>query len=164
LDQILTATPIPAYFSAGAYTLSGSGGSAVPVVGSFSAQLTVPADPTTNASSFSTIDRSKDLTVTWSGAATGDFVAISGTASVSAGLGPTPTSPGDAFLCIAPGSAGTFTVPSFVLEALPSTANEFASSFLLVGTQTPAVQFSASGLDDGYVTYRSLAGSTVTYQ
>jgi uncharacterized protein (TIGR03437 family) len=161
LDMILTATPTPAYFSAGAYTLSGSGGSAV---GSFSAQLTVPTDPTTNASSFSTIDRTKDLTVTWSGAAPGDFVAISGTASVSAGLGPIATSPGDAFLCIAPGSAGTFTVPSFVLEALPSTASEFADSYLLVGTQTPAVKFSASGLDDGYVTYRSLAGSTVTFQ
>ena len=161
LDMILTATPTPAYFSAGAYTLSGSGGSAV---GSFSAQLTVPTDPTTNASSFTTIDRTKDLTVTWSGAASGDFVAISGTASVSAGLGPIATSPGDAFLCIAPGSTGTFTVPSFVLEALPSTASEFADSYLLVGTQTPAVKFSASGLDDGYVTYRSLAGSTVTYQ
>jgi uncharacterized protein (TIGR03437 family) len=161
LDMILTATPTPAYFSAGAYTLSGSGGSAV---GSFSAQLTVPTDPTTNASSFTTIDRTKDLTVTWSGAAPGDFVAISGTASVSAGLGPIATSPGDAFLCIAPGSTGTFTVPSFVLEALPSTASEFADSYLLVGTQTPAVKFGASGLDDGYVTYRSLAGSTVTYQ
>jgi uncharacterized protein (TIGR03437 family) len=161
LDMILTATPTPAYFSAGAYTLSGSGGSAV---GSFSAQLTVPTDPTTNASSFTTIDRTKDLTVTWSGAAPGDFVAISGTASVSAGLGPIATSPGDAFLCIAPSSAGTFTVPSFVLEALPSTASEFADSYLLVGTQTPAVKFSASGLDDGYVTYRSLAGSTVTFQ
>ena len=91
-------------------------------------------------------------------------MAISGTASVSAGLGPIATSPGDAFLCIAPGSAGTFTVPSFVLEALPSTASEFADSYLLVGTQTPAVKFGASGLDDGYVTYRSLAGSTVTYQ
>jgi uncharacterized protein (TIGR03437 family) len=159
LDQILTATPIPAYFSAGAYTLSGSG-----AVGSFSAQLTVPTDPTTNASSFTTIDRTKDITVTWTGAAPGDFVAISGTASVSAGLGPTATSPGDAFLCIAPGSAGTFTVPSFVLEALPSTASEFADSYLLVGTQTPAVQFSASGLDDGYVIYRSLAGNTVYYQ
>jgi hypothetical protein len=56
-----------------------------------------------------------------------------------------------------------------VLEALPTTVStasnpEFAASFLLVGTQTPAVKFSASGLDDGYVTYRSLAGSTVTYQ
>lgn len=164
LDQILTATPSPAYFTPGAYTLSGSGGSGVSAVGSFSAQLTVPTDATTNASSFTTIDRTKDLTVTWTGAASGDFVAISGTASVSAGLGPIATSPGDAFLCIAPGSAGTFTVPSFVLEALPSTASEFADSYLLVGTQTPAVKFSASGLDDGYVTYRSLAGSTVTYQ
>jgi hypothetical protein len=160
LDQILTATAAPAYFSSGTYTLSGSG-----VVGSFSPQFTVPANVNwTNSSSATTVDRTKDLTITWTGGAAPDFVAISGTASVGGPLGPSATSPGKVFLCIAPAGAGTFSVPSFVLETLPSTAGEFASSFLLVGTQLQTVKFSASGLDDGYVTYRSLTGNNVTIQ
>jgi hypothetical protein len=36
------------------------------------------------------------------------------------------------------------------------------NSFLLVGTQTEPENFSATGLDDGYVTYRSLVGTGVT--
>jgi uncharacterized protein (TIGR03437 family) len=164
LAEILTASPTPAYFSPGAYTLSGSGGSAI---GSFSAPFTVPAalsftSPAINAN----IDRTQDLTITWTGAASDEFVAISGTALVNPpnSLGPSATSPGNVFLCIAPAAAGTFTVPAFVLEALPSTVGEFASSYLLVGTKSAAIKFSASGLDDGYVNYLSLAGNAVTFQ
>jgi uncharacterized protein (TIGR03437 family) len=161
LDQILTAKSTPAYFSAGSYTLTGGGSG-----GSFSDSFTIPTDITwTNSSSLSTISRGSGLTVTWSGGSDPNFVTISGTASAaSGGLGPNATTPGNAFLCIAPASAGTFTVPSWVLETLPSTQGEFASSFLLVGTQIPAAKFSASGLDDGYVTYRSLVGKGVTFQ
>jgi hypothetical protein len=161
LTDILTPNAAPAYFSPGSYTISGSGGSAV---GSFSAPFTVPALLSSNLASIKTIDRTKDLTITWTGGSSGEFTAISGTASVGGGLGPSATSPGNVFLCIAPASAGTFTVPSFVLEALPSTVNEFASSFLLIGTQTEPIKFSASGLDDGYLTYRSLIGGAVTFQ
>lgn len=162
LDQILTATTsLPAYFSPGSYTLSG-GGSAV---GSFSTPVTVPAALSSDAPGIgATIDRSQGLTVTWTGGGQDEFVAISGTALVTTGLGPTNTSPGNVFLCIAPAAAGAFTVPSFVLEALPSTAQESFSSFLLVGTQTQPIKFSASGLDDGYVTYRTLTGNAVTFQ
>src|ERR1700733_710739 len=60
LAQILTATPEPAYFSPGSYTVSGGGAS-----GSFSPSFTVPAELTSNVVSITTIDRTKDLTVTW---------------------------------------------------------------------------------------------------
>jgi hypothetical protein len=160
LAQILTASPEPAYFSPGSYTLSGSGGSAV---GSFSSAFAVPALLSSNATSITSIDRSKDLTVTWTGAGSG-FVAISATSSVGGPLGPSATSPGIVFLCIAPASAGTFTVPSIYLQTLPPTTVQSAvpNSFLLVGTQTEPENFSASGLDDGYLTYRSLVGTGVT--
>jgi uncharacterized protein (TIGR03437 family) len=163
LSEILTATAEPAYFNPGSYTLTGSGGA----VGSFSSSFTAPATLSSNASTITTIDRSKDLTITWSGAGQNEFVAISGTASVGGPLGPSTTSPGVVFLCIAPASAGTFTVPSFVLETLPPSptgGSAIPNSFLLVGTQTEPINFSASGLDDGYLTYRSLIGNGVTVQ
>jgi uncharacterized protein (TIGR03437 family) len=164
LSEILSATAQPAYFSPGSYTVSGSGGSAI---GSFSAGFTVPAALSSNASTITTIDRSKDLTITWSGAGQNEFVAISGTASVGGALGPSSTSPGNVFLCIAPASAGTFTLPSIYLQTLPPSpagGSAIPNSFLLVGTQSNPVNFSASGLDDGYLTYRSLVGGGVTIQ
>ena len=165
LDQILTATPTPAYFVAGSYMVTGSGGSKV---GSFSAQDTVPTDVTwTNSAAITTagVDRTKDLTITWTGGGQNEFVAISGTASfITGGLGPGKDSPGNAFLCIAPATAGSFTVPSWVLKTLPNTKGQIAASFLLVGTQTPVSKFSATGLDDGYVVYRSLVGNGVPFE
>jgi uncharacterized protein (TIGR03437 family) len=168
LSEILTATPEPAYFDPGSYTLSGSGGA----VGSFSSSFTVPAALSSNASTITTIDRSKDLTITWSGAGQNGFVAVSATSSVGGTLGPGATSPGNVILCIAPASAGTFTIPSFVLATLAPTptmdgmpvTSAVPNSYLLVGTQTEPINFSASGLDDGYLTYRSLIGNGVTVQ
>lgn len=164
LDQILTGTPGPPYLLPGSYTISGSGGSAV---GSFSQQFTIPTDVTwTNSAAITTIDRSKDLTITWTGGASPNYVAISGLGVTATGpLGPSTTSPGNVFLCVVPAAAGTFTVPSIVLQALPpSPASAIPTSFLLVGTQLQTVKFGASGLDDGYVTYRSLTGNNVTIQ
>ncbi len=163
LDEILTGSSAPAYFSPGTYTISGAGSS----VGSFSQTIPVPANLTWTNSTITTVDRTQPLTINWSGAAQGDFVAIAGLSLASPGpLGPTTTSPGDLFLCVAPGSANSFTVPAFVVEALPpsSTESPIPTSFLLVGTQTPAIQFSASGLDDGYLLYRTLTGGNVTIQ
>jgi uncharacterized protein (TIGR03437 family) len=159
LDMILSAKPEAAYFKPGSYTISGSGS-----LGSFSPQITIPADiDWTNSAAITTVDRSQDLTVTWTGGSPGEFVAISGTGSIaSGGLGPSANTPGTVFICVAPATAGTYTVPSWVLQALPSTEGEIASSFLLVGVQTPAVKFGASGLDDGYVVYRGLSGNSVT--
>lgn len=164
LDQILTGTPGPPYLLPGSYTISGSSGSAV---GSFSQQFTIPTDVTwTNSAAITTLDRSKDLTITWTGGASPNYVAISGLGVTATGpLGPSTTSPGNVFLCVVPAAAGTFTVPSIVLQALPpSSASAIPTSFLLVGTQLQTVKFKASGLDDGYVTYRSLTGNNVTIQ
>jgi uncharacterized protein (TIGR03437 family) len=168
LNDILSSTPKPAYLVPGAFTISGTGGSAI---GSFSSPLTVPTDVTwTNSSSITTVDRTSDLTITWTGGVQGNFVAISVLGIVGGSLGPSATSPGEAVLCIAPAAAGSFTIPSYVLQALPPStapgakASSIPDSYLLVGTQLPSVKFSASGLDDGYVTYRSLSGNSVTLQ
>jgi uncharacterized protein (TIGR03437 family) len=163
LDQILTGTPGPPFLLPGSYTISGSGGSAV---GSFSQQFTIPNDVTWTNSTISTIDRSKDLTITWTGGGSNDYVVITGLGVTATGpLGPSTTSPGNLFLCVVPAGEGTFTVPSIVLQALPtSAASAIPTSFLLVGTELQPVKFNASGLDDGYVTYRSLTGNNVTIQ
>jgi len=104
--------------------------------------------------------------VTWSGAAPNSFVEITGIGAVSGPLGPTETSPGVAFLCVAPASAGTFTIPSVVLQSLPKSdaSSIIPTGFLLVGTSSAPVKFSAPGLDAGYLSYRGLAGKNVLYQ
>jgi len=150
-------SPAPAFLVPGSYSFSGNG-----AIGGFSSTFSVPADVKwTNSSSITTVDRSQDLKITWTGGAAGNFVAISGTSSVATGILLTSTTPGNVFLCVAPAEAGSFTIPSFVLQALSKTTG-IATTFLLVGTQLPSVKFSASGLDDGYITYRSLTGNAVT--
>ena len=159
--QLLTGTPTPAYFSPGSYTISGTGGSAA---GSFSEQFTIPTDVTWTNPIATDVDRTKDLTITWSNGDPNSFTVISGIGVAATGpLGPSTTTPGRVFLCVAPASAGTFTVPSVVLQTLPptSTVSLVPTSFLLVGTQTSAEKFSATGLDDGYVMYRSLTGTNI---
>jgi len=167
LNQLLEGTPAPNYLDPGAYTVSGSGGAGASAVGSFSAAITVPQPVTwTNSAQTTSVPRSSDLTVTWSGAAPNSFVEITGIGAVSGPLGPTATSPGVAFLCVAPGASGTFTIPSVVLQALPKsdTNSIIPTGFLLVGGAGAPVKFNAPNLDAGYLSYRQLSGKNVIYQ
>jgi uncharacterized protein (TIGR03437 family) len=167
LNELLTGTLKPNYFDPGTYTVSGGGGTGGNAVGSFSSQITIPAPPTwTNSAQTTNVPRSSDLTVTWTGADPNGFVAITGISAVGGALGPTSTSPGVAFLCIAPGAPGTFTIPSVVLQALPAsnTSSIIPTGFLLVGGIDVPVKFSAPNLDAAYVTYRTLIGKNVVFQ
>lgn len=163
VDQLLTGTAGATYLDPGSYTLTGSGGSAV---GSFSEQFTVPSDITwTNSSSAATINPANDLPITWSGGTSNEFVEMTVLSTAQTGtLGPGSNTPGNAVLCVAPASAGSFTIPSFVLQALtPSTTGSLVpTSYVLVGAQSQPVNFSASGLDDGYILYRNFTGTNVT--
>ena len=121
------------YLDPGSYTLQS---------GAFQTQVNVPQPIVwTNAASISSVDRSQGVTVTWAGGDPNGFVSISGKSS------------GAMFNCTAPTSAGTFTVPPMVSQALPSSS----SGSMTLMCVTPAA-FTAPGIDIGL----ALGGSGVT--
>jgi uncharacterized protein (TIGR03437 family) len=153
------------FLQPGAYTASnGSGGSAVQ---SFTADLTIGNPLTwTNQSAISaqnSIDRTKDLTIDYSGGASGDYVAILGS-STSATANVTVT-----FVCTEKVSAGSFTIPSFVLSALPASGTITISGisgpggFLLVGNYPLSNTFTAPGLDLGFFAETVVTGINIPF-
>jgi hypothetical protein len=124
--------------SSGTYTFTGSGGANV---GPFTAMITFPNPPLTwtNQSAAATVTRSAGLSVTWTGGASGTFVEIGGSSSATAG------SAYGYFTCIAPVSAGSFTVPSYVLAALPA-----GMGSVTVENETNFSSFTATGLNFGF--------------
>jgi uncharacterized protein (TIGR03437 family) len=118
---------------AGAYTFSGSGGKDI---GSFQVSLNVPA-PTfnvTNEAALASVTRAQGAKVTWSGGFANGFVEIVGSGGA----------PAVKFLCLAPTSAGQFTVPSSILLAVPPGPGSIS-----VNEGTAVQTISASGLDVG---------------
>ena len=121
----------------GAFTFTGPGGADV---GAFTATVNFP-NPLlswTNQSAGATVNRSQGVQVTWNGGSAGSYVFISGATTGSGGAF-------GFFTCYAPQSAGSFTVPSFVTGTLPA-----GNGSLSVATGTNFVQFSATGIDQGY--------------
>jgi uncharacterized protein (TIGR03437 family) len=126
------------FLGPGAYTVIGPGGADV---GPFSATITIPALPALVSpltSTNLTVTRSSGMTVTWTGG--GGNVLI----WVNAATDKTNTT-GAAAQCTAPASAGTFTIPPYVMLALP--AGNFGSFFL--GSAEVDVPFTATGLSVG---------------
>ena len=152
----------PPYLGAGSYTISGPGGADV---GAFQASLTAGASLNwTNQSSITTVNRSQDLNITWTGGGTG-LVTINGD-SVS---GTGNAAIGGVFICSAPATAGQFTVPAAVLLALPVSSTQsvggvsIPSGFLFVGSSTTS-SFTASGIDQGFASYTDSTGKLVGFQ
>jgi hypothetical protein len=101
----------------GAYAVTGTGGADV---GPFSATITIPASPALVSplnSTNLTVTRSSGMTVTWKGGGPNGNVQIQ-----VAGATDNTLTLGDTAQCTVPASAGTFTIPSYVLLALPPTA------------------------------------------
>ncbi len=154
----------PLFLSPGTYTYSnGSGGADVK---GFNFNLIMPSGLAwTNQSSINTITRSDGVTVTWTGA-TGQVV-ISG---FSESGSDTSNLVGAGFVCLANASAGTFTVPAQVLEALPPSSTistdgiTIQTGELIVGDYSAPVSFSATGLDYGYALAEDTIDQPVTYQ
>jgi hypothetical protein len=124
----------------GAYTITGTGGKDV---GPFTATITFSAPPALiSPVNNTTVARSNGLTVTWSGGDPSGNVRI----VVTSATDNTYTN-ADQAVCIAPASAGTFTIPPYVLLALP--AGTFAG-FVLQPADS-AVVFPATGLNIGFL-------------
>jgi uncharacterized protein (TIGR03437 family) len=119
----------------GTFTFTGTGGKDI---GAFTASIAY-TNPLvwTNMNSIKTVTRASGQPVTWSGGAPNSYVFISGSSASNAASA--------SFTCYAPASAGQFTVPSYVLLALPAGPN----GDLLIENAV-ASTFSASGLTSGF--------------
>jgi uncharacterized protein (TIGR03437 family) len=133
-----------AFLVPGDYTITGTGGKDV---GPFSASITYPASPTLvsplSANNF-TVTRSNGMTVTWTGGAPNGHVEIQVLSAID-----NTFNVGALATCKVPASAGTFTIPSYVLLALP--AGNFTYFALGPGTiqAAAAAPFTATGLNVG---------------
>jgi uncharacterized protein (TIGR03437 family) len=116
----------------GSFTFTGSGGKDV---GAFTATISIGNVLNwTNQSSLSSVTRTNGVTLNWTGGSSNSYVYIQGTSSSN--------SASASFLCYAPASAGQFTVPSYVLLALPPSTN---GTLGIANGATPT-SFTASGL------------------
>jgi uncharacterized protein (TIGR03437 family) len=115
------------YVNAGQYTFTGSGG---PDVGTFTGSLEVYPDLVVlnNPDEFKTINRASSLTVRWNGGDPQTNVQISGFSYAVSSLG-APIGAPTVFLCLAPNTAGQFSVPASVFGQLPASGS-FTSSGL----------------------------------
>jgi uncharacterized protein (TIGR03437 family) len=146
-DAQLPSGFVPA--AGGTFTFTGTGGADV---GPVSAGLSFPSPLIwINSSSDGTVSRTQGVTVDWTGGAPGSFVQISGYSS-SQGFSAF-------FVCDAPASAQSFTVPDSVLLALPA-----GSGTLAVSTYTNPVGFTAVGLDFGFAMAYASTSINATYQ
>jgi len=147
-----------AFLDPGSFTITGPGGT---TVGSFSASITVPtALVWTNQAAITSVPRNQDLLVTWTGGGASDQAIISGAASDST------SGVGAVFICYANASAGNFSVPSFVLSALPvsSVTQGSPTGILQVGSYGVGQRFNATGINYGVVSYSVTNMSNVNYQ
>jgi len=114
----------------------------------------------TNQASFTTVDRSKDQTVTWSSTDPNGVVRIWGTSS--------GTSDGDfpgnfvTFSCYERATAGSFTIPAWILSTLP--AIPATNGDLYVGSLTLSPRFTAPGLDFWYFMVELTSDQFVGYK
>jgi uncharacterized protein (TIGR03437 family) len=168
----------------GLYTVTGPGGSSV---GALTAPITVSQAAAsfkwTNQSSVTAgqIARNQNLEIDWTGGDPNGFVDITAIAStLASGIEPAASTPGVLVECIAPASKGSFTIPAYVLESLPSTAGSTAlvpPGELLVGPASGACGGSAptsatctsaialpTGLDALYIFYHFILGQNVIWE
>jgi uncharacterized protein (TIGR03437 family) len=151
------------YIAPGTYTVSnGSGGAEV---AAFNWSLTLPA-PVSVTNLPTTINPAQDLTLTWGGGSVFPVVTISLFAGVP--ISSTVNSYVE-FVCTASGPTGTFTIPSVMLQLLP-TNGYGAEAVPGVGIQVGGVLSSsftgsgAPGLDEGFLTAFTTSGGVAKIQ
>jgi hypothetical protein len=139
----------------GTFTFNATGGTTPGAsVGAFSASLNFSAPLVwSNMSSITAVNRAQGLTINWTGGGSNSFVIIEGGSTDSS------SQVGVGFTCFAAASAGQFTIPGFILSAMPA-----GTGSLEVGAETGRGSFSASGLDQGSVLgFSGAAISSVPY-
>ena len=147
---------VPAGFipaAGGAFTFdNGSGGKDIQ---HFNATLNMPPILTwTNQAQVAAVTRSQGVNITWSGGGPGSYVVIDGNSSITIGVKVVSVT----FTCLAPVSAGQFTVPVPVLLALPA-----GTGSLIVGNTGNFQFFTATGLDLGLLNGSSFTGKSLAF-
>jgi len=136
----------------GTYAISGPGGHDVPA---FSATLKVGGNIVwTNKAAASSINRSQPLTVTWSGDTNPGDVWIGGYVE-------SRTAPFIGFVCAEDIAKGSFTIPSFILSALPAAANGGA---MFIGSHPLSQSVLITGIDLSYFIDGSSDSESVVYR
>jgi uncharacterized protein (TIGR03437 family) len=136
------------YLSPGAYTVTGTGGADI---GGFTAAFSIPTPPTLTSPSptnHPAVTRANGMTVTWTGGGSNADVQFEV-------QGPTDSTNknGALAICTAASGAGSFTIPPYVLLALPASN----AGGLVFGQQTEAVALTAAGLDLGVIRAANLS-------
>jgi uncharacterized protein (TIGR03437 family) len=144
-DVALPVSAIPS--SGGTFVFTGTGN---PPVGAFTVTINLaPLMTWTNSSSAKTVNRAAELTINWSGGQPSGYIQIIGQSTVT---GTTPIISAQ-FQCFVPQSAGAFTVPAYVLSALPA-----GSGTVEVTSNTADLPFTVSGIEYPYYN----GGNTIT--
>jgi uncharacterized protein (TIGR03437 family) len=162
--------------ASGTYTVTGPGGADVNALTStIDISSAAAGFVWTNASTFDNqtatpqILRNTALNITWTGGDPQGFVDITLVGSMSENILPSTTSPEPAVYveCVAPSSAGSFNVPTYVLEALPAgAAGSVIAGMVLVGPVSAVTKIATppQGLDAAYLYYRIISGYSVQWQ
>lgn len=145
--------------SGGTFTFKGTGGLNV---GVFSAPITV-ANPFTwtNRGTISTVSRSQNLEITWTGGDPTSYVVVTGSTT-------NMTNAVSSFSCLERASVGRLTVPRDVLAAMlpspPSPGAPIPTGQLIIFNYKMPVKFTASGIDNGNISYYTGDVALVNYQ
>ncbi len=143
--QFTTLSSTGSFLVPGAYTVTGTGGADI---GPFQGMITIFALPAlVSPQSGAVVTRSNGMTVTWTGGDPAGTVEI----ELSSASDSTLTT-GALAICTAPAAAGSFTVPPYILDALP--AGSFAG-FRFSSPETYGPAFTASGLGLGFVQFQN---------
>lgn len=152
--------------SGGQFTFSNTGAD----VGAFSVSITLP--PTinwTNMNSITDVTRSAGVTVNWDKTNLySGLVTIMGNSYTASNPSDPRTAIATGFQCMAPYSAGTFTVPPYVLLAMvPSMTISGVSvptGLLSLSLSAQPVRFTAPGLDTAFIAAANSSGKLVNYK
>ena len=155
-------------FGASTLVLNSSGTTSISATGGTGAgafNVNVPAPPTlswTNRSQIVSIDRTHALSVTWSTAGLSNSEMVIGGSNYDL-----PSNTQRNFICTAPGGVGSFSIPAYILQAVPASRPNVGQStgVLTLGVlPQSAVPFTASGLDLGLAMQVVSSAKTVLFQ
>ena len=132
-------------------------------IGVFQATPNAPTQVNwTNRDTFTVVDRSQGLSPNWSVSG-----APSGLMLITGSNYDLPMSAGRGFVCTASAAAGTFAVPSYVLQSLPRSRSDTGQStayILIVPLPATAASFTAPGMDRGIAIEVFGSEKTVLFQ